>query len=171
MRPDLPGQGRDLALVAHPHLEHRIFDIARHSGEAERHAGVVVVALHRTMDLPRPVAVERGIERFLRAGFSNRARHPEDLRSTALARCSAKRLERRERVVDQDVGAVNDWHRDDGPGRSCRKGALNEPVPIQGRPRHCNEEVASLHFAAVEGDTGNFERRADGAAGCGSDFV
>ena len=106
VRADLPGQSGDLARVVHAHFEHREPRVARHAREAQRHAGVVVVALDRAVDLARSAAVERGVKRLLGAGLADRAGDPDDRRAAALARRAAERLQRRGRVVDQHVRAA-----------------------------------------------------------------
>ena len=59
------------------------------------------------MDPARPVAVERGIERFLGAGLSDRPRYPDDGRPGALARSTGQRLERGEGIFDENVRAYD----------------------------------------------------------------
>ena len=53
MRADHARQRGDLAGIVHAHFEHRELRFARHPGEAQRNAGMVVVALDRAMDLAR----------------------------------------------------------------------------------------------------------------------
>ena len=57
--PHQPGQRGDLAGMVHAHFEHREFAVARHPRQAERHAGVVVVAFDRAVDLAAGEALER----------------------------------------------------------------------------------------------------------------
>ena len=110
------------------HLEHSELGLPRHAREAEQDAGVVVVAFHRAMDLARPIAVERGVERFLRAGLSDRTGHADDRRFRTLAGRAAERLKRFERVLDKDVWP---FHRlgDDRPCGPGFEGRLHEQMP------------------------------------------
>ena len=112
VRADLAGQSGDLAGVVHAHFEDRELGIAGHPGEAERDAGVVVVALDRAVDLARAAAVERNEQGFLGAGLADRAGHSDDSAVAAVAGRAGKRLKRGERIVDEDVRAV-DGLRDD----------------------------------------------------------
>ena len=163
-------QRGDLAFVVHAHFEHRIFGVARHPGEAQRHAGMVVVALDRAVDLARPVAVERGVKRFLGAGLADRAGDPENRRA-GCARATRGRAPGAPRsVVDQDVRAV-DRLRDDRAGGARGERARRRIVAVVDGARHGDEQVARADFAAVEGDAGHFERRARGPARRGGDLV
>ena len=74
----MPRQRGDLAGIVHAHFEHRKFGVARHPGEAQRHAGMVVVALDRAVDRPAAAAVERRVQRFLGAGLADRAGDSDD---------------------------------------------------------------------------------------------
>ena len=156
VRADLRGQSANFAGIVHAHFEHRELGIARHPREAERHAGMVVVAFDRAMDLARPVAVERGEQRFLGAGLADRAGDAEDGRAAALARRTAERLERGEGVADENVRSA-DRLRDDRPRSARGECAFDELVTVVDGARHCDEQVAGLNLAAVEGDAGDFE--------------
>ena len=121
----MPRQRGDLACIVHAHFEHRKLGVARHPGEAQRHAGVVVVALDRAVDLARAVAVERGVERFLGAGLADRAGDADDRRARLRSRdARPSACERRERVFDQHVRAV-DRLRDDRAGGARRRSAAS----------------------------------------------
>src|SRR6185369_3919207 len=170
VRTDLAGQGRDLAPVVHPHFKDRKANVARHPREAQRHARVVVVALDRTADLARRVAIERGVERFLRARLSDRARDSEDRRLAPLACSPPERLERRGSILDEDVRPL-DGLRNDGSGGSGGKGLFDEFVPVMDCAGHRNEEKARLDLAAIEGHADDFERLARRSAGRLDDFV
>src|SRR5512144_2978754 len=93
------------------------------------------------MDLARPVTVEGGVERFLGAGLSNRTGDADDRRSAALARSTAQRLQRGERVS----------------GGAGFEGGLDELMAVVNGPGHGDEQVARADLAAVEGDAGDLE--------------
>src|SRR3954453_2336556 len=108
---------------------------------------MVVVALYRPMNLAGPIAIERGVERFLGAGLPDRPSDPEDGGLAPLSRSVAKRLKRGERIVDEDVGTA-DRLRHDGPRSPRREGAVDEPVTVMDRARHRHEQVAALNLPA-----------------------
>ena len=60
VRADHAGECSDLSAVVHAHFEHAELGIARHPGEAEGHAGVVIIAFDRSVDFAGAVPVERG---------------------------------------------------------------------------------------------------------------
>ena len=131
---------------------------------------MVVVALDRAVDPARPVAVERGVKRFLGAGLADRARDPENRRAAALTRCAAERLERREDIVDQDVGAI-DRLRDDRARGARGKRGVDEFVAVVDGARHGDEQIAIAYFATVESDADHFEADARDPARRGGDLV
>ena len=81
--PHQPGQRGELAGMVHPHLEHAEARLARHPGERQRHAGMVVVALHRAVRPARRGAVERREQRLLGPGLADRAGDSADPRAGA----------------------------------------------------------------------------------------
>ena len=129
VRPDLPGQRGDLAVVAHAHLEHRELGVARHAGEAERDAGVIVVALDRAVDLAGTVAVERGEQGFLGAGFADRTGDAEDGRVATLARARGQATSSAASGVGDEHVRAFDRLRDDGAGGPGGERAGDERWP------------------------------------------
>jgi hypothetical protein len=71
-------QRGDLARMVHAHFENGIFAIARHAGEAQWDAGVIVVALDRAVDLTAREAIEGGEQGFLGRGLADRSGDPDD---------------------------------------------------------------------------------------------
>src|SRR5690348_12989056 len=122
------------------------------------------------MDLARPVTVEGGVERFLGAGLSNRTGDADDRRSAALARSTAQRLQRGERVFDEHVWAVHRL-RDDDSGGAGFEGGLDELMAVVNGPGHGDEQVARADLAAVEGDAGDLEGLRCSPACRGRDFL
>src|SRR3569623_713889 len=78
VRADERGQMREFAGMVPSHLEHAIIGPGRHPREAERYAGMVVVALDRTVRATCGRAIERGEQRFLGSGLSRRSGHADD---------------------------------------------------------------------------------------------
>src|SRR5260221_993064 len=170
VRAYLRRQRADLAGIVHADFEHGILDVARHPREAQGHTGVIVVTLDRAVNLARAIAVERCVERFLGAGFADRAGDSEDRCLAALARSAAECLQRREGVRHEDVRPAYRL-RHDRAGSARGEGAVDELVPVIHRARHGDEQVAGPDFAAVESDAGDFERRARHSPGRGRDFI
>src|SRR6185436_10355036 len=63
-----------------------------------------------------------------------------------------------------------DGLRDDRAGRARGDRALDELMAVVGGAGHGDEQVAGLHFAAVERDSGDVESTVHGAAGSLGDF-
>src|SRR5918993_2844040 len=164
MRTDHARQRGDLAFVVHAHFEHREVRLAGHPGKAQRNARMVVVALDGAVSLAAADAVEHRVERFLGAGLADRTGDADDAGRRPFARSPAEVLERSCRVLDQYVRTL-DRLRHDCPCGPCREGSGDELVTVMNRARHGNEQVARLHFAAVEGDAGDFEGSACTTAG------
>ena len=160
VRPDLPGQRGDLAGIVHAHFEHRELGVARHPREAQRHAGVVVVALDRAMDLARAVAVERGVKRFLGAGLADRSGDADDRRAGCARATPGQRLERRERRPRPARAGRRPACETSAPAAPAAKARVDELVAVVDGAGHGDEQVARPDLAAVEGDAGDLERRA-----------
>ncbi len=171
MRPDQPGQRGDLALRAHPHFEHCKLAVARHPGEAQGHAGMIIVALDGTMDLAPGEPLERCVERFLGRGLADRACHAQHLAGHPLARGDGEVGQRLRHIRDEHMWTI-DRLRNQRRGGARGKGPGNEVMPVGHCSRHGDEQMPMLDLAAVEGDAGHFERRAvQRPAGRGDDFV
>ena len=156
VRTDHARERRDLAGIVHAHFEHREQAVARHSREAQRHAGMVVVAFDRAVHVARVRSVERREKGLLGAGLADRAGDPDDLRRSSLASGPAQRFERCGDVVDQHVGLI------EGAGyqrarRAGRESLVEEMVAVMDGARHGDEQVALADLAAVEGDAGDCE--------------
>ena len=91
VRRDHAGQRRDLAGVVHADLEHRALGVARHAGQRQRHADVVVVATSPSR-APRPASARPARDRLGDAGLADRAGdRAAPGRRRALARRDAQR--------------------------------------------------------------------------------
>ena len=106
MRAHRARQNGDFAAMVHAQLEHRERRVAGHAREAQGHAGVIVIAFDRAVDLARAGAVERREQGFLDARLADRSGDCDDRRGHPLARRQAKRLKRRERISDMDIRAA-----------------------------------------------------------------
>ena len=169
VRADQRGQVRQLARVVHPHLEHARARVGRHPRQAERHAGMVVVALDRAMHLPAPAPVEAGEQRLLRAGLADRAGDADDRRRRPRPRRAAEILQRREAVGNADVGPFGRLGHDRAR-RTLGERLIEEAMPVGRVTLQRDEQVARPDFARVEGDAGDREFGGDGAAGRGCDL-
>ena len=119
--------------VVHPHLEHAEAGVARHPGERQRHADMVVVALDRAVRLAGRGAVERGVERLLGPGLAGRAGDPADPGGGAGAGGPAEGVEGGGGVGDPDVGA-GDRLADDRPGGPAAKALSRKRWPSVASP-------------------------------------
>ena len=143
----MPGQRGDLAGVVHAHFEHCKFGVARHSRQAQRHAGVVVVALDRAMHRARPPAVERG-EQALPWSLVLPT-EPVTPMIVALDRARggpAERLRaprRRRRPAHAGRRPACDTMT---PAAPAAKRAVDELMPVVDRARHGDEQVAGLRL-------------------------
>lgn len=155
-----------LAGEVHAHFEHADLRVARHAGEAERHAGVVVVALDRAMHRAGQRAVERGEQSLLGAGLPHRAGDADHRTAHAGAGGTAEVVQGREGIIDADVrmGRVGGYDRAGGP---LREGLIEEAMAIGAVAGERNEQVAGTDLTAVERDAGDGEV-GRGGAGCGS---
>ena len=77
MRPNEPGQRRNLAGVVHAHFEHRVARAFGAARQRQRHAPVVVVGRGRGVRLA--VARQRELQRLLGAGLADRAGDADEL--------------------------------------------------------------------------------------------
>ena len=146
MWPHQSGEPRQFACVVHPHFEHAVARFARHPRKAQRHSGVVVVALDRAMRPPRRRPVERRIERLLGAGLSDRTGDPDDSGIGPRTRRPTEIAQRLDRVSDMDV-RVGNLLADHRAGRAGRESLLDEAVAIGRLALHRDEQVARPDLA------------------------
>jgi len=151
VRSDDLGQFGEFTGMVHPHLEHAELSVPRHTGKAQRDAGMVVVALDRAMHLAGRGAVEAGEQGFLGAGLAHRAGDADDLRSGAHAAGAAEGVQCGKAVPDEDVRVVAGLGHD-RPRGALGKGLIKEQVPVAGLALHRDEQVAGADFARVERD-------------------
>ncbi len=162
--PHQPGQSGKLAGMVHAHFEHAEAGVARHPRQAQRHPGMIVVALDRTVGAARRGAVERGVERFLGAGLADRAGDADHPGAAARAGGAAQRGERGHRVGDAHVGLGRRFGHQ-SPRRSRTEGLIDEKMAVGGLPPERDEQVARPDLAGVEGDAADREAAVRGAAG------
>ncbi len=70
IRADELGQRVKFAGMVHAHLEHAEAGVGGHPRQAQRHADMIVVALHRTVRAAGRGAVERREQRLFGAGLA-----------------------------------------------------------------------------------------------------
>ena len=156
MRANLGSQPFDLASMVHAHFENAEPAARRHTGQAQRHTDVVVVAAGGTMGCTAARAFETGEDGFLYAGLADRSGHADNLRFHTAARCTGKRLQRFSRVIDQDVGPV-DRAIDDRTRSAVGEGFFEEAMAIHRFAPERDEQIAIDHVPAVHFDPGNLK--------------
>ncbi|MCY1172865.1 hypothetical protein D9M73_130090 [compost metagenome] len=156
MRAHQSGQMRQFARVVHAHFEHAEARFGGHPRQAERYAGMVVIAFDRTVR-PRPrAAFERGVERFLGAGLADRPGNTDDLCRRPRAGGAGKVLQRGHRVGHENM-RVRARLRHQRPRRAARKRLVEEAMAIGRSAGHRDEQVAGADFARIKGHAGGGE--------------
>ena len=171
VRAHQPGQRGDLAGMVHAHFEaRRIFAVARHAREAERNAGVVVVALDRAVDPARREAVERGEQRFLGRGLADRSGDPDHRAAHPCARRDGERGQRRRRHRRRGrAGRRPAWLTSAAAAPAAKAPATNS-MPVGDASRHGHEQVARRRPRGCRRSRRSPRTARCAAAGRGLDF-
>ena len=166
MRAGHHAQGRDLARIAHPDLDHGKLGVRGHPRQRQGHAPMVVVACLGRVG-PVPVFADDA-QHLLGRGLADRARHRDALALHPRPAGPAERAERLEHVGhDQKRRVLRDAVGD--MGDHGRPGALlarlrDEVVPVPRRLQR-DEEIARREGAGVDGDAVYGPVALQGAAG------
>ncbi len=155
-------QRLDLAGVVHPHFQHGVLRVRRTARERQRHAPMIVVGRDRRMGLA--VFGEREPQRFLGAGFADRAGDADHLRRRARPRRGGERAQRLEhvghdqkrRVRRQLRAPVRRDHRESGLGRERRAHELMAVAAVAGEGE---ERFARRDGAGIDREPGDRRRQ------------
>ena len=168
VRADQAGQRGDLAGVVHPHLQHREAAVGGHPREAERYAGMVIVALDRAMHPAGRAAFQRRRQRLLGTGLADRAGDADHRCLRAGAGGAGEVVERAGGVGDADMrvwGVLTDQR----AGGALRERLVEETMPVGTLAGQRHEQIARPDLARIERDAGGGEVGRGSTAGRGGD--
>ena len=147
--------GTQLAGMIHAELEDAQRDLARQAGEAQRHAPMVVEAAFIGIGLG--LGGERQAKRFLAAGLADAAGDTHEARPAARPAGETQPGQPGERILHRQQRRI---------GGECLRPAMDEGgdrpslqrrgdivMSVEARALECDEELAGLDAAAVDGDS------------------
>ncbi len=165
-------QRADFTRMVHAHFDDGELHVARHIGQRQRHAEMIVEVARRRIGAPQ--RRQRRQQHFLGARFTHAARHAYEFRLAARPCRHAKRLQRLLHIGYQhQLRGIHPIHRA-AYQRGCRAlvdGLLHIIMPVHPLASQRHEQRARLQRARVNAHTRCLPMARAGAAGGCNNFA